>query len=36
LGLHARETVELLILNEESGSSTYRIADSATLLQCRA
>ncbi|MYN26037.1 chemotaxis protein CheW [Duganella levis] len=30
------EAVELLILNEESGSSTYRIADAATLLQRRA
>jgi chemotaxis signal transduction protein len=29
------EAVELLILNEESGSSTYRVADAATLLQRR-
>jgi chemotaxis signal transduction protein len=29
------EAVELLILNEESGSSTYRIADPATLVQRR-
>jgi chemotaxis signal transduction protein len=30
------EAVELLILNEESGSSTYRIADAAALAQRRA
>ncbi|QJD91691.1 hypothetical protein HH213_17320 [Duganella dendranthematis] len=30
------EAVELLILNEESGSSTYRIADAAALVQRRA
>ncbi|WP_432382178.1 hypothetical protein [Duganella sp. P38] len=30
------ESVELLILDEESGSSTYRVADPAALLRRRA